>query len=81
MDFKEQISLQTERQQKFSVGEYYLDDDEGYFCENCGWRGLTGSIPDDWDADTLIECPECGSDSPDLRSSLTDWERVKEKLE
>lgn len=54
------------RQEAFENGEYELSDDEGLFCWDCDWRGLSapmnvdndGNISDD---EEICMCPECGS--------------------
>lgn len=54
-----------EKIEAFNEGEYELDDDEGFWCEECGWRGMMAPmIGGRKSGDPIVECPECEEPSP-----------------
>lgn len=60
------ISAEQKRQRMYDSGEYELSETEGFFCEECDWRGLSapmnhsGTIKERLDGDlSLVLCPEC----------------------
>lgn len=62
---RNQIIAQKRRLRAFHEGVYELSDDEGFYCDHCGWRGLTAPMADDWaDRDEDLECPDCGTPGP-----------------
>lgn len=80
-----QIALQMARGDAYRDGAYELDDWEGFHCTECGWRGLSAPMADDWgtddDGDLLVtQCPECGEPSPSISDERTNWFTVLEKL-
>lgn len=77
-----ELALQLARQEAYLDGEYELDEEEGFHCEECGWCSLTAPMNDrasDGIDTALVECGNCGE--PDPTSHVTtDWNRVEEKL-
>lgn len=71
-EFREPVKSFTKAQmnriEAFEDGEYELDDEEGFECESCGWRGLSAPMADekhrDIENNLLLECPECGEPNP-----------------
>lgn len=62
------MKAQMNRIEAFKNGEYDLDDEEGFSCESCGWRGLSAPLADekhrDIEKNVLVECPRCGEPNP-----------------
>lgn len=80
-----QIALQMARQNAYTDGVYELDDWEGFHCTECGWRGLSAPMNDDWgigedDDLTVTQCPECSEPGPSTSDERTNWFKVLEKL-
>lgn len=40
---------------------YEIDDDEGYHCPDCGWKGFFAELVTDLDEDSIVKCYNCGS--------------------
>lgn len=63
--FKE-IKADQKRREAFENGDYKLSEDEGFFCENCNWRGLTAPMSDyspeeiAYEDKPACKCPLCG---------------------
>lgn len=51
------LDAQQKRMEAFESGDYELDEDEGYHCLNCGWRGLSAPLSED--EYRIVDCPEC----------------------
>lgn len=64
-------------------GEYTLPEDEGFYCDQCEWRGLSAPMADDADRNVeegvLCHCPECGDLGPELRGSV-DYDRARSEI-
>lgn len=70
------ITAQQRRMDAFENGEYELDDDEGFKCQNCGWRGLTApaNFKDNWEAgDDFVKCPDCDETTVELLDHRIEW--------
>lgn len=64
-EVKERIEERANRLEAYRRGEYELDDNEGFYCPECGWRGLIAPMAEDWSAKNAVECAECGSTEVD----------------
>lgn len=71
-EFREPVEsftrAQLDRIEAYEEGEYELDDDEGFECTNCGWRGLSAPMADeekmDLENEVFLQCPECEEPKP-----------------
>ena len=65
-DLANAIELQQRRQELYDKGKYELSETEGFFCDDCEWRGLTAPTSNytvyevATDERPLCKCPECG---------------------
>lgn len=57
-DIEAQLIAQKRRIRAYEEGVYELDDDEGFYCEDCDWRGLFATF--DLESETAVVCKECG---------------------
>jgi hypothetical protein len=80
-EHEHKLDLQLARQEAYRDGEYELDEDEGFNCDQCGWRALSAPANDGWaDADVpLTKCGRCGEPDPSTCTPIN-WDRVEEKL-
>ena len=72
------------RREMFERGQYSLSNDEGFFCEECEWRGLYAPQSDNSvyrvvnEDKSLVECPKCASDVYMKESEVDHLEKFKE---
>ena len=80
------LSLEEKRRRLYDKGEYTLSDTEGFFCEECDWRGLnapvnySGTVSERVKGDKpLVLCPECESGAYTKDSDVDYLEQFKEE--
>lgn len=59
------LNAQRRRHRAFEEGVYQLNKDEGFYCLDCGWKGLTAPMVDiddvEFNEDEFVKCRKCDS--------------------
>jgi hypothetical protein len=85
------LAVQQLRLLAFDHDCYELDEDEGFRCPDCDWRGLSAPMSDKLldDTDICVKCPRCNQDGLDnggdvdafLQSFYESYEQHVERLQ
>ena len=82
---RRRLQAQKKRQQLYDEGRYELSENEGFFCDDCDWRGLHAPMSD-YNAyevvnedQPLCKCPECGGGAYTKESEVDHLKQFEEE--
>lgn len=81
----DRLEAQKKRQQLFDEGVYELSENEGFYCRDCDWRGLTAPMSEytmyevSNDGKPFCKCPVCDGDAYVKDSEVDHLAKFKEE--